>query len=140
MLRETIILCVDGYLFGDRWVDASTLALQVIGGFTLGAIIGYVLRKAAKWVLIIIGIFLLPVVGLWYLGVLDVNWAGLNELVGRLVEWLGVNLSDLSMALASTGALGISGLIGLMFGLSGGFRHTVFDTPKQYKFIRRKGK
>lgn len=120
-------------------MDPSTLALQAVGGFTVGALIGYALRKAAKWALVAIGFMLLPIFGLWYADVLDVDWEGVNGLVGRFVEWLGMNLSDMSLAIASAGALGVSGLLGFFFGVTGGFRHIVFPVePATKKYVKRK--
>ena len=122
-------------------MDPSTLALQAVGGFTVGALIGYALRKATKWLLLAIGFMLLPVFGLWYLGVLSVDWSAVNELVGRFVEWLGINLSNMSLALASAGAFGISGLLGFFFGISGGFKQTVVPSPtKHFRFVKRKSR
>jgi len=120
-------------------MDPSTLALQAVGGFTAGALIGYALRKATKWLLLAIGFMLLPVFGLWYLGLLDVNWEGVNAIIGRLMEWIGVNLSNMSLALTSAGALGVSGLLGFFFGATGGFRHSVFPVePTTKKYVKRK--
>jgi len=117
--------------------DAAALALQAVGGFVLGGIIGYAIRKAAKWVLIAIGFFLLPVFGLWYLGLLSVNWDKLNEVVGRIVEWLGVNLSNMTSAIASAGVFGISGIVGFLFGLSG-LKHSALGVGADYRFVRRR--
>lgn len=120
-------------------MDPSVLALQAVGGFTVGALIGYALRKITKWALLAVGFMLLPIFGLWYVGVLNVNWEGVNTLVGRLMEWLGVNLSSMSLALASAGAFGVSGLLGFFFGVSGGFRHAIFPVaPTTRKYVKRK--
>jgi len=124
-------------------MDPSTLALQAVGGFTVGALIGYAIRKAAKWVLVAIGFMLLPVFGLWYLGVLNVNWEGVNELVGRFVEWLGLNLSNMSLAIANAGAFGISGLLGFFFGISNGLKHSILPVEPpttRSKFVKHKAK
>jgi len=120
-------------------MDPSILVLQGVGGFTLGALIGYALRKTTKWLLLLIGFMLLPVFGMWYIGVLDVNWEGVNTIIGRLMEWIGINLSNMSLALTSAGALGISGLLGFFFGVTGGFRHIVFPVePTAKKYVKRK--
>ncbi|MHC1627555.1 MAG: FUN14 domain-containing protein [Candidatus Nezhaarchaeales archaeon] len=122
-------------------MDPSTLALQAVGGFVVGSLIGYAVRKLAKWTLLAIGFMLLPIFGLWQIGVLDVNWEGLNAAIARFVEWLGVNISDMSLAIASTGVLGASGLFGFVFGLTGGFRHTIFPEPmRQFRFVKRKSR
>ncbi|RLF08532.1 MAG: hypothetical protein DRJ60_00275 [Thermoprotei archaeon] len=122
-------------------MDASTLALQAVGGFVAGGLIGYAIRKAAKWILVATGFMLLPVFGLWHLGLVSVNWEGVNELVGKFVGWLGMNLSDMSLVLASAGAFGVSGLLGFFFGISGGFRHSIFPVPtRHFRFVKRKSR
>jgi len=119
-------------------LDVSTLALQAVGGFVVGGLIGYALRKAAKWLLIAVGFMLLPVFGLWYLGLLNVNWEGVNELVGRLIEWLGINLSNTVTAVTTAGAFGVSTVVGFLVGLTG-LRHTAFIYYGR-KFVRRRKK
>lgn len=118
-------------------VEPTTLALQVTGGFITGALIGYALRKAAKLVLIAVAFMLLPVFVLWYLGVLNVNWTAVEQLVGSFAAWLGTNISDMTLTLANTGAFGLSTIIGFVFGVAG-FRHTIFPpVQRKYRFVRR---
>lgn len=120
-------------------MDPSTLALQAVGGFVAGSLIGYALRKIARWMLIAIGFLLLPIFGLWYVGVLNVNWEAVNEVVGKIVHWLGINISNMTQALASAGALGISGAVGFVFGVSDGFRQTIAPVaPATKKYVRRR--
>ena len=120
-------------------MDPSVLATQAVGGFTVGALVGYAIRKVTKWILIGIGILLLPIVGLWHFGILYVDWNALNQAVGNFINWLGVNLSDASSAFASAGALGVSGLVGVAFGISGGLlRGTILPLEGEKNFVRRK--
>ena len=119
-------------------MDPSALALQAVGGFTVGALIGYALRKVTKWLLLAIGFLLLPIFGLWYMGAISVDWAGINALIGRLMEWIGVNLSNATTALASAGTFGVSTLLGFLFGVTAGFRHTVADIAYRKRYVRRK--
>jgi len=121
-------------------VDVSVLALQAVGGFTVGALIGYVVKKLARWALIAVGFMLLPIFVLWYVGVLYVNWGYVNELVGRFATWLGVTTSDMMSSLASMGLFGFSTVFGFVFGLTSGFKDTVLpvDNSNAYKFVRRK--
>ena len=120
--------------------DPGILAIQAVGGFTAGALIGYALRKLTKWVLVALGFLLLPVFALWQAGVLDVNWDRVNMALGEFMQWLGVNIANATEAIASAGALGVSGLFGFVFGLSGGFglKQNVFSVSR-CKFVRRKG-
>lgn len=124
-------------------IDPATLALQTVGGFMVGGLIGYALRKAAKWFLLLLGFMLLPIFGLWYLGLLYVNWAGVNALVAKIISWLGVNLSNMGLAIASMGMLGLGTLFGFFFGLTGGFRQSileVFEDERENvkRFVKRK--
>jgi len=120
-------------------MEPSVLATQAVGGFTVGALVGYAVRKVTKWILIGIGILLLPIVGLWHFGILYVNWDALNQAVGNFINWLGVNISDASSAFASAGVLGVSGLVGFAFGISGGLlRGTIFPPEGEKSFVRRK--
>jgi len=121
-------------------MDVSVLALQATGGFVVGSLIGYAVKKATKFALVAIGFMLLPIFGLWSVGVLNVNWAKIDEIIGQIVSWLGVNLSNMSTVLASSGALGISSLVGFFFGVTGGLRGTIFpeSEPSPHKFIKRK--
>jgi len=121
-------------------VDVSILALQAVGGFTVGALIGYVVKKLTRWALIAVGFMLLPVFALWYVGVLYVNWDYVNELVGRFASWLGANVSDMASAVASMGLFGFSTVFGFVFGLTSGFKDTIFPAVNSnaYKFVRRK--
>jgi len=119
-------------------MDPTLLAVQAVGGFTIGALVGYAVRKATKWLLLLVGFMLMPVVGLWYLGVLDVNWEGLNALLAEFMQWLGVNLSDVTLSIASAGAFGLSSAIGFIFGITGGFAHNVFPVERTTRFVKRK--
>jgi len=119
-------------------MDPTTLVLQTAGGFVAGGLIGYAIRKITKWVLVGMGLMLLPIAGLWQCGVINVNWEGLNELIGRIVYWLGINLTDMGSTLVSAGAFGISGLLGFLFGISGGFKHSMYPIECKRRFVRRK--
>jgi len=121
-------------------VDAATLAVQVVGGFTVGALIGYVVKKLAKWALIAVGFALLPVFALWYVGAISVNWDYVNELVGRFATWLGTTVNDVYTAVASMGLFGFSTVFGFFFGVTSGFRDTVLPALRQssLKYVRRK--
>lgn len=119
-------------------MDATILVLQATGGFLLGGILGYTLRKAAQLLLVAAGLALLPVFALWSLGVLSVNWTAVEELLGRLASWLGVNLSNTASILASTGVLGISGLLGFFFGISGGIHSCEQPPHRKHEYVKKK--
>jgi uncharacterized membrane protein (Fun14 family) len=120
-------------------VDPQTLALQAVGGFTIGAILGYVARKLAKVLIFAVGLALLPIALLWYAGVLYVNWPALNEHVGRFVTWLLGVAKGFEDALASASVFGVSTAIGFLFGLVSPALHSAAYKPSEYyKFVKRK--
>ena len=122
-------------------MDLQVVALQAIGGFTVGALVGYVCRKLGKYVLLGLGLLLLPLVVFWQMGVFQVNWAMVNEAVGRFVAWLAGNVQSLSEALASAGVFGISSLVGFLFGLASPGMHSCEPsfTSNEMRFVKRKG-
>jgi uncharacterized membrane protein (Fun14 family) len=124
-------------------VDASVIVLQVIGGFTLGAIIGYTLRVLGKIALIVTGLSLLPVVILWRLGVLYVDWNALNRLIVEFAMWISGQVKSIEEGLAGAGVFGLSTLAGFIFGLVAGFRHIITQHSgmqfiKAKRFVREK--
>jgi len=120
-------------------VDVSVMVIQVVGGFTLGAIIGYALRVLGKIVLLAIGLALLPLVILWHFGVLYVDWAALNRLVGEFVLWLSGGIKSIEEGLAGAGVFGLSTTVGFVFGLFSGFRHSALY-EREYRFVKRKNR
>ena len=119
-------------------MDLQILALQAVGGFTIGAVLGYVTRKLAKVFIFAIGLALLPIALLWYAGVLYVNWAVLNELVGRIVTWFLGAVKGFEDALASASVFGVSTVIGFLFGLAAPALHSVYKPSEYYRFVKRK--
>jgi uncharacterized membrane protein (Fun14 family) len=122
-------------------VDLQIVALQAVGGFTVGALVGYVCRKLGKYVLLGLGLLLLPLVVFWQMGVFQVNWAMVNEMVGRFVTWLAGNVRSMSDALASAGVFGLSSLVGFLFGLASPGMHSCEPsfTSNEMRFVKRKG-
>jgi uncharacterized membrane protein (Fun14 family) len=119
-------------------MDPQVLALQAVGGFTLGAILGYAARKLAKALILAIGLALLPIALLWYAGVLYVNWSALNELVGGFVTWLLGTVKGFEDAIASASVFGVSSVIGFLFGLAAPALHSVYKPSELYRFVKRK--
>ena len=116
-------------------MDASVVVAQVVGGFALGAVIGYILRALGKVALLAVGFALLPLVVFWHLGVFTVNWAVVSRLVGDFVMWISGQAESIEEGLAGAGVFGLSALAGFMFGLLSGFRHTITQ-PDSTRFVR----
>ena len=120
-------------------MDLQVVAIQAVGGFTVGALVGYVSRKLGKYLLLGLGLLILPLVVFWQMGVFQVNWAMVNEMVGRFVTWIAGNVQSLSDALASAGVFGISSLVGFFFGLASPGMHSCEPTFNEMRFVKRKG-
>jgi uncharacterized membrane protein (Fun14 family) len=116
-------------------VDASVVVAQVVGGFALGAVIGYILRTLGKVALLATGFALLPLVVFWHLGVFTVNWVAVSRLVGDFVMWISGQAESIEEGLAGAGVFGLSALTGFVFGLLSGFRHTIAH-PEGTRFIK----
>ena len=119
-------------------MDVSVLAVQAAGGFLTGAIIGYALRKVGKLLLIFIGVLLLPIFGLWSVGVIAVNWDAVNLWIGKLAEYLGIVLTDAVTALSSASAFGVAMVFGFLTGFSSFFRHVFIAPERPKKFVQKK--
>ncbi len=117
-------------------MNASIVILQVIGGFTLGAIIGHILRFLGKILIIALGLALLPLVLLWYMGILYVNWGVLSEIVGKVVLGISGSIQNIEESLTSVGVFGLSTMVGFIFGLFSPRLHIALR--EEYKFIKRK--
>jgi len=116
-------------------VELTTLALQAAGGFVTGALIGYALRKAIKVFLTVLGLWLLSIVSLGYLGVVTINWSELNRLVSNIVAWLGIESGNIASFISTTGVFGLTLTVGFFAGA--GFLHSI-ERPKKFVFVRRK--
>jgi uncharacterized membrane protein (Fun14 family) len=81
------------------------LGVGGIGGF----VVGFALKKLAKLVVFIIGIFVLALLYMGYLGVINVNYEGLMNwvsgalgIVGGAGNWLSAVVSNLTFAASFT--------------------------------------
>lgn len=119
-------------------MDPQILALQAIGGFTIGAVLGYVTRKLAKVLIFAMGLALLPIALLWYAGVLYVNWTALNELIGKIITWFLSATKSFEDALTSASVFGVSTAIGFIFGLASPALFSVYKPAEYSRFVKRK--
>jgi uncharacterized membrane protein (Fun14 family) len=69
----------------------ETFFLKLGFSFMVGLALGFALKMAFKLVLLVVGLLLLGVFALQYVGILDVNWSGLETHYNGWVDWLGVN-------------------------------------------------
>ncbi|MEM1690031.1 MAG: FUN14 domain-containing protein [Thermosphaera sp.] len=112
----------------------EALAVQALTGFTIGAFIGYAVRKAVGFVATLVGVYLLSLMALSSLGAITIHWQTLYSLLQQLLQWLGVATSTATEMLLSSTPLTLSFVVGMAFGL--GFLHTV-NSPSRH-FVKRR--
>jgi uncharacterized membrane protein (Fun14 family) len=118
-------------------VELSAVVLQASAGILLGAVIGYAIRKASGVILTVIGLYATSLVALAYAGIIALNWEGLANIVSSIINWLGMQSSDVISFLSSAGVFGASLTAGLLFG---GFLNlfSVEEPKRKKKFVRKK--
>ena len=96
-------------------MDITTLvATEAVGGFTVGALIGYATKAILKITAIGLGFFLLILLWLSSNGLIMVNWAAIQTWLSNvLTNLFGQNLSGTF----SLGVLGTAGVGGFFYGL-----------------------
>jgi uncharacterized membrane protein (Fun14 family) len=96
-------------------MDITTLvATEAVGGFTVGALIGYATKAILKITAIGLGFFLLILLWLSSNGLIIVNWSAIQTWLSNLLTNLfGQNLSGTF----SLGVLGTAGVGGFFYGL-----------------------
>jgi FUN14 family. len=113
-------------------MDLLGVATLGVGGFALGTILGLALRAFTKVIMYAIGLYLLSLVVLSSVGLIIVNWAGVEATLSKVISWL-IALTQTDI-FTSTGVLGISGFVGTLYGLT---RGTVVNTQEEYRFFRK---
>jgi len=96
-------------------MDITTLvATEAVGGFTVGALIGYATKAILKITAIGLGFFLLILLWLSSSGLIIVNWPAIQTWLSNvLTNLFGQNLSGTF----SLGVLGTAGVGGFFYGL-----------------------
>ena len=109
----------------------GSIAATISGGFFVGILIGYALKKVVKVVAIVVGLFLAGLVYLQYQQIVAINWNKIPRLSQNLATTFanattqipGFNSSDHAGALAFTnfgipltGSLSMGFVIGFMKG------------------------
>jgi len=90
------------------------LGIGGIGGF----FIGYALKKIAKILAIVIGVFFLAVISLGYIGALIINFEGFVEFVSKLLD--PIQAAEVLMPLIANLPLVASFTVGFLVGLKKG--------------------
>jgi uncharacterized membrane protein (Fun14 family) len=117
-------------------MDLLGVATLGVGGFALGAVVGLALRAMSKVFMYAVGLYLVSLVILSSLGLIIVNWSGIESALAKIVSWI-MALSQMDI-FSSAGLLGVSSFIGILYGLT---RGTVIDTVRtgeeEFEFFRR---
>jgi uncharacterized membrane protein (Fun14 family) len=108
--------------------DFAPLAGTVGGGFFLGFIAGYAVKKVLKLVAIIIGLFIAALAYLEYQRILSVDWNRIQVVLQNGIIWVTDAISHISDSIGAThsGTLSHVGIplasasAGLMLGLAKG--------------------
>jgi uncharacterized membrane protein (Fun14 family) len=106
-----------------------------VGGFALGTVMGLALRALSKVFMYAVGLYLVSLAILSGFGIIIVNWSGIESALTRIFSWM-VSLTQTDI-FSSTGLLGVSSFIGILYGLT---RGTVIDTvgnEGEFRFFRR---
>ena len=64
------------------------IAVSASGGFIIGLLIGYALKKALKVMAVIVGLFLLGLILMNYYGLITIDYTKLEELVKQIVSYI----------------------------------------------------
>jgi len=108
----------------------SSIAATIGGGFLVGILIGYAIKKVVKVVAIIVGLFFAGLAYLQYQQIVTINWNKVPQLSQNVVETLanattqipGFNSShpaDMTVSnfgIALTGSMSVGFTIGFMRG------------------------
>jgi uncharacterized membrane protein (Fun14 family) len=117
-------------------MDLLGVATLGVGGFALGAIGGLALRALSKVFMYAVGLYLISLAILSGFGLIIVNWSGIESALVKIISWI-MTLTQMDI-FSSTGLLGVSSFIGILYGLT---RGTVVDTVRigeeEFEFFRR---
>jgi len=109
--------------------DIAPFAGTVGGGFFLGLIIGYALKKVIKLAAVIMGLFIAALAYLEYQRILNVDWDRIQVVSQNGITWVADAITHISNNIGAThsGALSNVGIplassasAGLMLGLARG--------------------
>jgi uncharacterized membrane protein (Fun14 family) len=102
--------------------DLMPLAGALGGGFFVGLLAGYAVKKAIKIAAVIVGLFIAALAYLEYQRIIDVNWAKIQTISDNGLTWLANAIIQISNNIGAghTGAISILG-IPLAASVSAGF-------------------
>ena len=93
------------------------LAIQLSTGGLLGFLAGFALKKLAKVLAVILGLFVLGLMVLNYYGVVRVDWSGLIGLGEEALKWIEIRYSSIAAFVLENLPFAGSFLVGFAIGL-----------------------
>jgi uncharacterized membrane protein (Fun14 family) len=94
-------------------IESGSLVATVGGGFFVGVLVGYALKKVIKIVSIVVGLFLAGLAYLQYQQVASINWDKLQSLSAAAASTI-VNSTTSQLPMAGTSASGNPTIIAAM--------------------------
>jgi uncharacterized membrane protein (Fun14 family) len=92
--------------------DAMPFAGTIGGGFCVGLLAGYAIKKIIKIAAVIIGLFIAALASLEYQRIIDVNWAKIQAISQNVLTWMANAIIHISNNIGAghTGALSNLGI------------------------------
>ena len=97
----------------------SSIGATIGGGFFTGLLIGYALKKVAKLVAILFGLFLTGIAYLQYQQILNINWNMLHAASQSIVSTLTNTITQIPGLNNTSDHTGISGITNFDISLTG---------------------
>ena len=99
--------------------NSSSIGATIGGGFFTGLLIGYALKKIAKLVAILFGLFLTGIAYLQYQQILNINWNKLHAASQSIVSTLANTITQIPGLNNTSDHAGISGITNFDISLTG---------------------
>jgi uncharacterized membrane protein (Fun14 family) len=103
-------------------VDLAPFAGTVGGGFLIGFITGYAIKKVIKLAAIIVGLFIAALAYLEYQRILDVDWHKVQAVSQNGIDWVADAITHISGTIGTSHPATLSNVgIPLVSSVSAGF-------------------
>jgi uncharacterized membrane protein (Fun14 family) len=102
--------------------DLAPFAGTVVGGFLVGFITGYAIKKVIKLAAVIIGLFIAALAYLEYQRILNVDWHKIQVVSQNGIDWFAEALTHISGTIGTSHPAPLSNIgIPLVSSVSAGF-------------------
>jgi uncharacterized membrane protein (Fun14 family) len=113
-------------------MDLASMAASAGTGFLAGYILGYSLRRAASFLLVLLGMFILGLFALVAMGLATVNFAGISSLIEQLFV-TGIQVGSPLLSSFGGPAFSVPFTLGLM---GGGLRGATHSLGRRRRVLR----